>query len=287
MMILPLVLLSFLLAGSALAAWRGFDHWSDREAVKRLAAMQPAAPPGFDPAMIADLPEPARRYFLYMIEPGAPLFTVARISMTGRFGMGTRAKPGYFDMTATQTLAMPAGFVWKMRAWRGLMTLSGSDSERWTRFWLMGGLPVARMGGNPDHRRSAFGRYVAEAVFWTPAAVLPGPGVTWQGVDADCARLTVRHQELSQSVDVTVAPDGQPTRVCFQRWSNANPQKRHRLQPFGGHLSGFRSFAGFRLPTRVEAGNHFGSDDYFPFFQADVKDIEFPRNGGGPHKGYG
>ncbi len=41
------------------------------------------------------------------------------------------------------------------RAGRGLMTLSGSDSECWTRFWLMRLLPVARMGGNPDHTRSA------------------------------------------------------------------------------------------------------------------------------------
>jgi hypothetical protein len=68
-------------------------------------------------------------------------------------------------MTARQILAMPAGFIWKMRARRGLMVLSGSDSESWTRFWLMGLLPVVRMGGNPDHTRSAFGRYVAEAVF--------------------------------------------------------------------------------------------------------------------------
>jgi len=51
---------------------------------------------------------------------------------------------------------------------------------------------VARMGGNPDHTRSAFGRYVAEAVFWTPAAVLPGPGVAWEHVNTDCARLIVR-----------------------------------------------------------------------------------------------
>ena len=120
-------------------------------------------------------------------------------------------------------------------------------------------------------------RYVAEAVFWTPAAVLPGPGVDWKWVDNDCARLTVNHQGLSQSVDVTVAPDGQPIQVCFERWSNANPDKQHRLQPFGGHLSTFRVFAGFRLPTHVEAGNGFGTDQYFPFFVVDVTDVDFPH----------
>jgi hypothetical protein len=268
-------LLIIVFAGVALSAWRFLDHRADREAMHRFMSMQPVQPARFDPGMIADLPEPARRYFLYTIKPGTPLYRVAKISMSGRFGMGTWTKPGYLHMTATQILAMPAGFIWKMRARRGLMTLSGSDSECWTRFWLMGLLPVARMGGKPDHTRSAFGRYVAEAVFWTPAAVLPGPGVVWEQVDTDCARLAVRHQDLLQSVDITVAPDGQPTRVCFDRWSDANPEKQHRLQPFGGYLSEFQSFDGFRLPTHVEAGNHFGTDQYFPFFVADVTKVIF------------
>jgi hypothetical protein len=272
------LLLSILLAGLVLSVWRRFDHRADREALNRLRAVQPAQPACFDPTMVAGLPEPARRYFLYTIEPGTPLYTVADITMVGRFGMGTKAKPGYLEMTATQTLAMPAGFVWKMRARRGLLDLSGSDSESWTRFWLLGLLPVARMGGTPDHARSAFGRSVAEAVFWTPAAVLPRPGVDWAWVATDCARLTVSHQGLSQSIDVTVAPDGQPTQVRFERWSNANPEKQYRLQPFGGYLLAFRRFAGFRLPTHVEAGNHFGTDRYFPFFVADVTDVNFPHD---------
>jgi hypothetical protein len=279
-MLVKILLFSILLAALGLRARRMMDHRADRAAMHRLAAAQPAPSACFDPAMVADLPEPARRYFLYTIQPGTPLCTVATITMTGRFGMGTRANANYLEMTATQTLAMPHGFVWKMSAKRGPMALSGSDSERWTRFWLMGLLPVARMGGNPDHARSAFGRYVAEAVFWTPAAVLPGPDVQWVLVDRDCARLTVRHDGLVQSVDLTVAPDGQPLQVCFERWSNANPAKIHRLQPFGGTLSRCREFAGFRLPTHVEAGNFFGTDQYFSFFVADVTAIDFPLNGG-------
>lgn len=245
-------------------------HW--------LVATQPVGPARFNAELVAGLPEPARRYFLYTIAPGTPLYTVANITMIGRFGMGTKADPNYLDMTASQTLAVPAGFVWKMSARRGLLHLSGSDSECWQRFWLMGLLPVARMGGDPDHRRSAFGRYVAEAVFWTPAALLPGPGIDWDSVDADRARLVLSHGELSQSIDITVAPDGQPTEICFERWSNANPEKAYRLQPFGGYLSAFQEFAGFRLPTHVEAGNHFGTERYFPFFVVDVGDIEYPHD---------
>ena len=272
------LLLVLLLACLGLALWRWSDHRADRKAMHWLVATQPVGPARFNAELVAGLPEPARRYFLYTIAPGTPLYTVANITMIGRFGMGTKADPNYLDMTASQTLAVPAGFVWKMSARRGLLHLSGSDSECWTRFWLMGLLPVARMGGDPDHRRSAFGRYVAEAVFWTPAALLPGPGIDWDSVDADRARLVLSHGELSQSIDITVAPDGQPTEICFERWSNANPEKAYRLQPFGGYLSAFQEFAGFRLPTHVEAGNHFGTERYFPFFVVDVGDIEYPHD---------
>jgi hypothetical protein len=34
--------------------------------------------------------------------------------------------------------------------------------------------------------------------------------------------------------------------------------------------------AGFTVPTHVEAGDHFGTDSYFPFFIADVLDLQYP-----------
>ncbi|MBS0124485.1 DUF6544 family protein [Thetidibacter halocola] len=265
-----------LVALTGLALWRWLDHRADRAEMARLIALQPADPPRFDAAMVADLPEPVRRFFTNAIAEGTPLHTVARIEMQGSFGMGDKADPGYLPMRATQVLAAPHGFVWAMRAGSGAMRMSGSDSGLWTRFWVAGLLPVAHLGGDPDHTRSAFGRYVAEAVFWTPAAVLPGPGVTWEAVSANVARMTMRQGALEQVVDLTVAPDGQPVQVAFSRWSNANPDKVHRLQPFGGFLSAFRDIGGFRLPTHVEAGNQFGTDDYFPFFVVDVTDIAFP-----------
>lgn len=260
-----------------LFARRRLDLRADRAEMARLSAFQPTDPPRFSADMVADLPEPARRFFTFAIAEGTPLYTVARLEMQGQFGMGDKSAPGYMPMRATQVLAAPQGFVWAMSGGTGGMRLSGSDSANWTRFWIAGLAPVARFGGSPDHKRSAFGRYVAEAVFWTPAAVLPGPNVTWEPVSANIARMTMRHDGLEQAVDLTVAGDGRPEQVSFQRWSNANPQKRHRLQPFGGYLSEFREVEGFRLPTHVEAGNDFESEAYFPFYIADVTDIRFPR----------
>ena len=272
---LVLAVLVLILAGIGLVGLRWLDHRADRAEWNRLAALQPADPAVFSPDMIADLPDPARRFFTYAIRPGTPLLPVAEIDMGGKFSLGDRDAPAYQAMQAHQILAAPQGFVWSMRTLSGL-SLSGSDTGSWTRFRIFGVIPVARLGGDADHRRSAFGRYVAEAVFWTPAALLPGPGVDWIAIDDDTARVTVRHDGLEQAVDLILGPEGRPVEVRFQRWSDANPDKQHRLQPFGGYLSDFREVQGYRLPFRVEAGNMFGTAEYFPFFLAEVSAIRFP-----------
>ena len=251
------------------------DRRADRAEWNRLAALQPSDPARFAAEMVANLPEPARRYFMFTIQPGTPLLPVAEIDMTGQFSLGTKDDPAYQPMEAHQILAVPEGFVWAMRT-RGGMPVSGSDSASWTRFRIFGLIPVGRLGGDPDHTRSAFGRYAAEATIWAPAALLPGPGLSWSTVDVDTARLSITHGVLEQAIDVTVDADGRPVEISFQRWSDANPDKVHRLQPFGAVMSDFREVGGYRLPFRVEAGNMFGTADYFPFFLADVTEIRFP-----------
>ena len=252
------------------------DYREDRLLAAQLRQQQSSFVTRFSADMLQGLPEPARRYFTFAIKPGTPLYTVADITMTGQFGMGDAHNPNYLPMRARQTLAFPAGFVWQMKARRKGLFISGSDSHRWTRFWLQALIPVARIQHNPDHRRAVFGRYVAEAVFWTPAALLPGPGVQWTAVSEHCARVTVTYQDMVQQVDIKVAENGQPTQVSFMRWSNANPERRYQLQPFGGYLSAFRDFNGYCLPCHVEAGNQFGNSDYFAFFIADITSIQWP-----------
>lgn len=269
------VILVLLLVLSGLFLWHMMDTRAARTEANRLLALRQAVPQRFSYSIVADLPEPARRYFQFTIKEGAALFKVAEISMRGQFGMGDKNAPNYLPMKAEQVLATPEGFVWQMSGGSGAIRISGSDTARWTRFWMAGVAPVARAGGTPDHALSAFARHVSEAVFWTPAAVLPGPGITWDVVDDNTARLTMEHDGQRQSVDVSVDAEGRPVRIVLSRWSNANPDGVYRFQPFGGHLSEFREFEGFRLPTHVEAGNMIGTDDYFPFFIADVTNIRF------------
>ena len=266
----------------AMQAWRVADQRAAEAAWTQLraAAHRPIAV--FDPAMVEGLPEAARRYFLYTIAPGTPLHAVSEIRMGGEIGLGDREAPGYQPMRARQILAPPHGFVWRLEAaGSGAMRMSGSDAmagERsWTRFWLFWTLPVVRAGENLNHMRSSFGRVVAEAVFWAPAALLPQNGVRWEDGDVPGrARAVMMHGALAQALEIAVAEDGRPLWVMIPRWSNANPEGEWRVQSFGGTLDDFRTFGGFTLPTRVDGGNHFGTEDYFPFFRARVEDVRFP-----------
>ena len=274
-MIAIAVAIAVMLLGAA-ATLRWSDHKADDAERSRLIAMQSETPQLFKLTMVEDLPEPAQRYFKFTIAPGTPLLTVADIKMSGQFSLGTKEAPDYMAMSADQILASPNGYIWKMRAAKGVMRLSGSDSGRWTRFWMMGLAPVARNGGDYDHARSAFGRTAAEAAFWTPATLLPGPAVKWESVDDNSARAIITHASFIQDVTVSVDDAGRPIAIQFSRWSDANPKKIYQLQPFGGHLSNFKTYQGFTVATHVEAGNHFGTDAYFPFFKVDVSNIVFP-----------
>jgi Family of unknown function (DUF6544) len=261
----------------SLLAWRRSDTRHEHAVWRDLLRRSGAAGAPFDPAMVETLPEPARRYFRYAIAPGTPLVSAIEIRMAGQLGLGNKADPKYGTMTARQILAPPLGLVWRVQTG----ALSGSDGmtpeTSWTKFWLFNLIPVVRVSGNPDHHRSAFGRVVSEGAFWAPATLLPSADVVWSEVDEHTARATVTYGSFTQAIDLTVEADGRPSRVVIQRWSNANADKVFREQPFGGDLSDFREIGGYRLPMRVEGGNLIGTDDYFPFFKANVESIVFPQ----------
>jgi len=156
--------------------------------------------------------------------------------------------------------------------------VSGSDGciedRAWTRFWLAGLIPVARTTSTPDLVRSARARAVAEAL-WAPVSLLPENGVTWEPLDADSARAILWSNGERYALDLTVAPDGRPVSMSMQRWTNANPDRVFRLQPFGATVLETGTFEGYTIPTRIDGGNWFGTDAYFPFFRATVTSATF------------
>jgi hypothetical protein len=233
----------------------------------------------FDPSEVAALPEVARRYFAHAIAPGAPLFSVALIEMEGGFLLGDREKHQRYAMKAREVIRQPDEFVWLPRLSSGAVTVSGSDGladgKGWTRFWIGGTVPVAQVATSPDMVRSAGFRGAAEAALWLPSTLLPRNGANWEAASPDQARVTIMGGGYPVTLLLALDSRGAVREVVGKRWSNANPEKRFRFQPFGGTVGAERRFAGFTVPTEVAMGNHYGTDEYLPFFEARITGISY------------
>lgn len=227
----------------------------------------------YDPAMVADLPEIAQRYFAHAIAPGTPLHTTVMLEMDGSFHLGKKDAPQTYAMTARQILAPPDQFVWIPEMRSGPLVISGSDAlyqdHAWTRFWMMWSLPVAQAAATEGLDRAALARPALEAI-WAPATLLPQNGARWEQTGPDTARVTLGTGEKTVAIDLTLTVDGRVMDIVTQRWSNANPQSTYQYQPFGGAMAADTTFEGFTIPSDVQVGNFFGTEEYFPFFEARI-----------------
>jgi hypothetical protein len=228
----------------------------------------------YEPMLVADLPEIAQRYFRHAIAPETPLYTGAELEMEGTFLLGNKDSFRRFAMSARQVLRPLNQFIWMPELRAGALTVTGSDAlvagEGWTRFWLLGLVPVAHVRSSRDLVRSAQFRAAVEGALWLPPTLLPQNNVRWEQTSPDEARVTLNFFNPAVVFHLRLAESGALREVVGQRWSNANPEQCFRLQPFGGTISDETSFQGFTISTDVAVGNHFGTADYLPFFQARI-----------------
>jgi hypothetical protein len=276
-----LALVALLLAGTALGLWvHSRDQAQMRGVWEALDRTRLADPPRYDPGMIDGLPEVAQRYFAHAIEPGTPLHRIVRLEMEGTFILNGTEMP----MTARQILApLTRGFVWQAEVGAGLMRFAGSDGyhapdggavDSWTKFWLRGVIPLARIGGTSDHARAAATRVMLESV-WSPASLLPQFGAEWEQTGPDSAVIRFADAHGIEPMQISIDPEGNLTEVQALRWTDANPEKVYRLQPFGGRMLEMGRFDGFLIPVRVELGNMYGTPDFAPFFRATITGAHF------------
>jgi hypothetical protein len=222
--------------------------------------------------MVAGQPEVVRRYFLHAIAPGTPIRSVVELQMKGKFLLGDRKSNQEYQMVARQMLAPPHQFVWIPDLRSGPLHIVGSDAlfsgEAWTRFWINSVVPVVDERSSPDLVRSAQFRAVVVGL-WAPAALLPGPGIVWEVAGSNVARLRAGTTNPIV-VDLVLDDCGAVKAVSGLRWSDANPDKAFRLQPFGGTVEREARFDGYTIPTVLKVGNHFGTEDYLDFFQTEI-----------------
>lgn len=267
-----------LLAGAAVGAL-GLLNRRGQTAVARVwHQLEQAAPrtvETFSEALVAGLPEPAQRYLLHALQPGARLARAVVLEMGGV--MRLRPNEPWLPLDARELLASPRGFVWRASVGQGLLRFSGADlyaeGVGQTRFSLWGLLPVARAAGS-DVARSARGRLAGETI-WNPAALLPGPGVVWEAVGEQTARVTLTIDGEPIPLTLTVEPDGRLRSATLHRWGNQTEDRRHALIPFGVDVLEERSIDGYTIPIRLAGGWWFGTARYFEFFRPVIERADF------------
>ncbi len=244
----------------------------------QIEAMADHNPLGFDPESVSDLPEIAQRYFNHAIAPGTPLAKTVDLDMSGIFHLGDAAAHKTFTMEARQILAPPWACVWAPTFKSGLMTITGADKyvdgQGSTRFWMQGLIPLVQVANNQDVNHSAAMRPMIETA-WSPASLLPENGAVWAQTGPDTAEIRFVDDPYNMAVTISLSANGAVRSMVGMRWSDANPEKTYRLQPFGGRVLAEKTFGGYTIPSQLEVGNHFGTDDFFAFFMATINNAEF------------
>lgn len=219
--------------------------------------------PVFSPDLVADLPEPARRYLLHAIAPGTPLAAAVRLHMEGTM----TPKPGSppLALTADETLAPRRGFVWTAHARMFGMPVRVIDhyfeQNGGIQVHLLGLAPLPFSGNREDVTRSSRGRLIGEAA-WCPT-VLVAPDISWEAVDDEHAQFTYAVGGESISVTVHVGPAGTPRAFTLNRWGDVGVPA-HRLLPYGFAVEEEATFEGVTIPTRLRGGWWYGTDRYDP-----------------------
>jgi hypothetical protein len=235
-----------------------------------------SAPPAtrtFDPAALANLSEPARRYLTHAIAPGTPLASAVRLKMHGEIKL-----KGWLPFSAEQVINWRHGMIWKATVRMHGLPITGFDrfldGEGAMRWKLLGIVPVMTASG-PDISRSAAGRVEAEAT-WLPS-VLCGEDVAWSAVDASHphARVTLRGE--TTEVELAVDESGRLRSLKLPRWGNPEGKEFHATD-FGAIVEEERTFGGYTIPSRLRIGWYFGSDRFETegeFFRCTVDEAEY------------
>lgn len=234
----------------------------------------------FDPAMVDDLPAPARRYFLHAIQPDTPLARAVRLEMTGEMRLARDAS--WLPFRARQVLAPPSGFVWDASAGKGVQRFTGADSygdgrgQVTFRLWDL--LPVQR-ASDPDIARAARGRLAVEAI-WQPASLLPQRGVVWTSIDDQTVQATITIDGEAIPITLVIAPDGSLRSVEMRRWGNLTADHQFTLIPFGADIVGESRFGGYTVPSQLHVAWWYGTAHPFGFFHAQLSQATFLPRGG-------
>lgn len=216
-----------------------------------LRASVPAPVDSFEPALVADLPEPARRWLSHAIEPGTPLAAGAGFRMHGEMLLDR-----WRSFTASHILAPGNGSVWTAQTQLAGIGVIGHDwyhDGAGEMLWHLGGLLPLHPEAGPDVSLSAFDRLAAEAVL-VPTSLIEATWGAGQTPDSATYWQHCPSRQHRTSVVARVAPDGRLAEVSMWRWGNpVNGRRSYGVHRFALIFEGETRFGGVLYPRRMRA----------------------------------
>jgi hypothetical protein len=197
--------------------------------------------------------------------------------MRGRIKMGR-----WWPFGAREVLSPHDGFVWWARA-GGVIT--GSDRYEdgaGVMDWKLAGLIKVVHAAGADVARSGAGRAGGEAM-WVPTALLPRFGVEWSAQDDwnVTARFHVGTTPLV--VNLRLDDEGRIESLVFDRWGDPDNSETWGWHPFGGEITGYRTFGTVNVPSDGRFGWFYGTDRWpdGEFFRYRITDLRLVTAGAG------
>lgn len=241
------------------ALGHGATRWQKATRTLRaelIAARRPAEASSYDPAELAELPAPVRRYLETVLRPGQPMIDHAELQQVGTFNLSSdsdRWRP--FTATHLAVTRRP-GFLWEARIAMapGLPARVHDgyvDQTGILHASLVGLFTVAQQRGTAEIAEGEFTRFLAEAP-WYPTVLLPSQGTRWEPVDDCSAMATCDDGAHSVSLLFRFGSDGLVASVHSPA-RGRSAGGRTMATPWTGHWSDYRRHDGVLIPCRGEA----------------------------------
>lgn len=223
---------------------------------------------------VTTLPTPVRQYFEHVLREGQPYIRTVHLRQSGKFRLGD-SDPKWRSFTASQHFTtQPPGFVWVAKIdIFPLLPACVVDlfkrGEGLLRATLLGLIPVASAGPNPELNESELVRYLAEAV-WFPTALLPTQGVKWEPIDEHSARATIENEDVTASLVFYFDEQNEVAQVTTERYR----QEENDYATWTGYFREYEEHHGVRIPTEAEVKWELPEGD-LPYWRAVIEDITY------------
>ena len=246
-------------AGSAVLAGIGAEragHRAFTRLVRRdVQALRARASPGragvVTEEMLADLPEPVRRYLRYAGVVGRPFPGTIRLHQKGR--MRPAPSQPWMPLDAEEHYSVqPPGFVWAGTARLGALPVArardmyadgtGRMLVKVASLW-----PVADASGEQMDQGGMM-RYLSEMI-WFPAAFL-ADNISFEAVDDSSARVTLTDHGRTATGTLFFDTEGRVTDFVAKRYRTPGASSP---ETWSTPVTGYGEFEGLRLPSRGKA----------------------------------